>query len=132
MSVPNQKTIQIKKSSKREKNFFIIQNSNLEVAMYNLKTNSFKLYIYLANNKDGYTFDFYPCDFERIANVSPGTYRDAFCDLMNKGYILKHKNKDNYYMFFEESKKSLPQPQRKDIIQSLSEAEFELEQHNFI
>lgn len=31
--------------------------------MYNLKGNTFKLYCYLADNKNGYEMDLYPCDF---------------------------------------------------------------------
>lgn len=61
-------------SEKATKDFFKISNRNLYTALYNLKTNSFKLYCYLCDNANGYEFDLYSCDFERIANVSPDTY----------------------------------------------------------
>ena len=95
--------------------------------MYNLKTNSFKLYCYLCDNANGYEFDLYSCDFERIANVSNDTYLKAFNDLKTKGYLVAHKSKKNTYLFLEESNKELPLPPKPDSIVSLSEEEFELE-----
>jgi hypothetical protein len=96
--------------------------------MYNLKTNSFKLYCYLCDNANGYEFDLYSCDFERIANVSNDTYLKAFKDLIEKGYLVAHPSKKNTFLFLEESnKKDLPLPPKADSIVSLSEEEFELE-----
>ena len=95
--------------------------------MYNLKTNSFKLYCYLCDNSNGYEFDLYPCDFQRIANVSDDTYRKAFKDLLEKGYLVPHKEKKTTYMFLEESNKRLSPPPTADTIISMTEEEFELD-----
>ena len=55
--------------------------------MYNLKGNAFKLWIYFVDNAEGYTMDLYPVDFCTKANVSVSTYRRAFEDLLDKGYL---------------------------------------------
>ena len=75
--------------------------------MYNLKGNTFKLYCYLADNKNGYEMDLYPCDFQKIANVSYDTYKRSFNELLEKGFLLKHKSDSNIFMFVEESTKNL-------------------------
>ena len=64
-----------------------VANQILEIAMYNLKGNAFKLWIYFVDNAEGYTMDLYPVDFCTKANVSVSTYRRAFEDLLDKGYL---------------------------------------------
>ena len=111
-------------SDKASKDFFKISNKNLQIAMYNLKTNSFKLYCYLCDNANGYEFDLYSCDFERIANVSPDTYQKAFNTLIEKGYLRPHKSSKTTFMFTEESIYDLPLPDEIDNIVSLNEEDF--------
>ena len=102
MSVPNQKKILIERTSeKAAKDYLKVSNDSLEIAMYNLKGNSFKLWIYFADNKNGYAMDLYPVDFCTKAKVSDSTYRRAFEDLEDKGYLVKHPTKDNLYLFRE-------------------------------
>ena len=128
MSSPHQRTILVKRvSEKVQKDYFKISNKNLQKAMYNLKTNSFKLFCYLCDNSNGYTFDLYSCDFQRIAHVIEDTYLKAFNDLVDKGYLVEHPSKKNTYIFLEESNKELPSPPKWDAIKSLNEDEFELE-----
>ena len=95
--------------------------------MFNLKTNSFKLYCYLCDNSNDYTFDLYSCDFQRVANVSEDTYYKAFNTLVDKGYLIEHPEKKNTYLFLEESICKLQQPKRFDVIKPLNINEFELE-----
>ena len=103
MSVPNQKKIFIQRvSEKAAKDYLKVSNNSLEVAMYNLKGNAFKLWIYFADNKNGYAMDLYPVDFCTKAKVSDSTYRRAFEELENKGYLIKRvaargKNKGSYF-----------------------------------
>ena len=126
MSKPNQRTIYVKrKSDKTMKDYFKISNKNLQIAMYNLKTNSFKLYVYLCDNSDGYIFDLYSCDFERVAGVSYDTYLSSFKDLVEKGYLRPHKTEKNTFIFDEESPKKLEGPPKHDKIKSLCEEDFE-------
>ena len=64
MSVPNQKKIYIERVSENvRKDFFKVSNSNLQIAMYNLKGNAFKLWVYFTDNMNGYSMDLYPVDF---------------------------------------------------------------------
>ena len=102
MSVPNQKKIMIERSSdKALKNYLKVSNDSLEIAMYNLKGNAFKLWIYFADNKQGHLMDLYPIDFCTKAKVSDSTYRRAFEELEKKGYLIKSKSQANLYLFRE-------------------------------
>ena len=104
MSVPNQKRIFIQRSSERaQKDFLKVSNESLEIAMYNLKGNAFKLWIYFADNKNGYAMDLYPVDFCTKAKVSDSTYRRAFEELENKGFLIKSNKQKNLYLFREVS-----------------------------
>ena len=104
MSVPNQKKIFIQRvSEKAAKDYLKVSNNSLEVAMYNLKGNAFKLWIYFADNKNGYAMDLYPVDFCTKAKVSDSTYRRAFEELENKGYLIKSSKQQNLYLFKEVS-----------------------------
>ena len=131
MSSPHQRVIKVvRNSDKATKDYFKISHKNFYTAMYNLKTNSFKLYCYLCDNKDGYEFDLYPCDFQRLANVKDDTYRSAFNDLMEKGYLLPHKTKKTVFMFLEESNNDLSFPDKADKIESLNKEDFDFERKN--
>lgn len=102
MSVPNQKKILIERTSDRAtKDYLKVSNESLEIAMYNLKGNAFKLWIYFADNKNGYAMDLYPVDFCTKAKVSDSTYRRAFEDLEKKGYLIKSSKQENLYLFRE-------------------------------
>ena len=104
MSVPNQKKILIQRSSDRvQRDFLKVSNESLEIAMYNLKGNAFKLWIYFADNKNGYSMDLYPVDFCTKARVSDSTYRRAFEELENKGFLIKSNKQKNLYLFREVS-----------------------------
>ena len=104
MSVPNQKKILIQRTSDTaKKDFLKVSNRNLETAMYNLKGNTFKLWIYFTDNMNGYAMDLYPVDFCTKARVSDSTYRRAFDELEEKGYLIRSEKQSNLYMFTEES-----------------------------
>lgn len=131
MSVQNQRKIKVKRyTDKVQKDYFKISNRNLQIAMYNLKGNTFKLYCYLADNKNGYEMDLYPCDFEKVANVSYDTYKRSFAELVEQGYLIPHKEKSNIFLFVEESEKDLECPvDCVDQVESISEDEFEFQRH---
>ena len=130
-SYPNQRIIKVKRySEKARANFLKIANTSLELAMYNLKGNAFKFYIWLVDNKDGYELTLYPIQFWKKANISYDTYLNAFDELVKKGYLLKHKEKNNIYLFKEISDIASPLPEiNNDLIESLDEEEFILEEH---
>jgi hypothetical protein len=58
MAVPNQRIIYIKRNSAEvRKEYFKIGHDQLNKAAHDLKPNAFKLYIYLADNKDNYKLE---------------------------------------------------------------------------
>ena len=53
----------------------------------------------VADNANGYSLDLYPVDFCNKTGLSDSTYRRAFTELEEKGYLLKHRTMKNTYMF---------------------------------
>ena len=123
MSVPNQRKIIIERSSDKAKaDFFKVSNDSLNIAMFNLKDNAFKLWIYFADNKDGYIMDLYPVDFCSKANVSYSTYKRSFEKLEHFGYLVKSEKNENYYLFKEMSESE--NIQHPDMVNSLDTESF--------
>ena len=126
MSVPNQKKILIERTSANaKKDYLKVSNENLQLAMYNLKANSFKLWVYFVDNADGYKFDLYPVDFCTKAGVSDGTYRRAFEELEEKGYLRESQKPDykNVYLFSETG--DITKIKKPDIVNSIDTDSFE-------
>ena len=89
MSVPNQKKIYIERSTEKVKqNYLKVSNDSLKSAMYNLGSSAFMLWIYFTDNSNGYPLDLYPVDFCSITGLSDSTYRRAFKELEEKGYLI--------------------------------------------
>lgn len=104
MSVPNQKKIIIERTSETvRKDFLKVSNTSLYTAMYNLSEKAFILWIYFADNANGYAMDLYPVDFLNKSGLSRSTYDRAFAELESKGYLLKSEKQKNLYLFVEES-----------------------------
>lgn len=104
MSVPNQKKIFIKRDSDNVRvDYLKVSNDNLHAAMYNLSSSGFMLWIYFVDNANGYNMELYPVDFMSVTGLSDSTYRRAFKELEEKGYLIKSPVKRNYYLFKEKS-----------------------------
>lgn len=104
MASPNQRIIYIKRvSADVRKEFFKIGHQQLTKAAADLNGNTFKLYIYLADNKDSYKLELSSKDFIQWSGTSDSTYDRAFKELKEKGYLLKAPEKKNVYLFVEES-----------------------------
>ena len=129
MSVPNQKRIYIERASDTvRKDFLKVSNQSLHLAMYNLKPSAFLLWIYFTDNANGYSLDLYPVDFCNKTGLSDSTYRRAFTELEEKGYLLKHRTMKNTYMFRQISDYAdVP-----DQINSINEKDFESMKNDFI
>lgn len=109
MSVPNQKTIFIERSTDSvKKDFLKVSNASLNMAMSNLKPTSFMLWIYFTDNSKGYKLDLYPSNFTDLTGLSRSTYIRAFEELEEKGYLIKSKTRKNWYLFNEISDKIYP------------------------
>ena len=105
MAVPNQRIIYIMRNSEgARQNFFKIGHKQLDKAVSDLNANTFKLYVYLANNKDNYRLELSSKHFILWSGTSDSTYDRAFKELIEKGYLIEIPNKKRQYFFVEESK----------------------------
>ena len=57
-------------------------------AMSNLKGATFKLYMYILSNQDGYIFGLSQKDVAVRAGIPEATYRTAVKELIDKGYLI--------------------------------------------
>lgn len=122
MPVPNQKKIYIKRDSDTaKKNYLKVSNESLHEAMYNLKPSAFMLWIYFADNANGYAMDLYPVDFINITGLSRSTYIKCFKELEDKGYLIQSNKQNNVYLFQEISDTA----EKQDLIETLNAEEFE-------
>ena len=111
------------------KDYFKVSNENLNIALYNLKGNAFKLWVYFADNANGHIIDLYPVDFCTKAGVSDGTYRRAFTELEEKGYLTQSEKNENLYLFSEYSNsENIKAP---DIVNSLDIDDFQELKRNY-
>lgn len=117
----NQKTFTINRtipSFNDGKQFLSIYAHSLAHASRELTPVGFKLYLYLASNKDKYIKDYSPQDFANVYGVSYEAARKAPQNLEENGYLV-HLGA-NKYEFFEEPQ----EPKEKEII-------FEPERRSF-
>ena len=98
----NQKTCVIKREpvAKNTKEVFLcIYERNLKEAMKDLNGATFKLYICLMTNADGYRFDISPQYIENEYGISKSSAHRALKELEEKGYIKQVAN--NSYELYE-------------------------------
>ena len=85
MAVPNQRIIYIERSSADvRKDYFKIGHTQLTKVASDLGGNEFKLYIYLADNKDNYRLELSSKHFIEWSGTSDSTYDRAFKELKDK------------------------------------------------
>lgn len=117
MAVPNQRIIYIKRNSAEvRKEYFKIGHDQLNKAAHDLKPNAFKLYIYLADNKDNYKLELSSKHFLQWSGMSDSTYDKAFKELKDKEYLIQAPDQKNVYLFVEESRNYKDRHEREDKI----------------
>ena len=85
----NQRCVRItKEKSDRENPYSIFNIAALQGALKNLKPNAFKLWAYLNANADNYVFGFSSQVFRGVTGMAQNTYRAAWDELVNRGYLL--------------------------------------------
>lgn len=100
MLVANQKTVRTVKEEQGV--HFSLSVIGLQKAMQSLKGEAFKLWMYLAKNKDDYVFSLSNVDALQWGVGSKSSYTRAIKELKEKGYlVLIQKNK---YYFIENPK----------------------------
>lgn len=119
MAVPNQRIIYIERSSADvRKDYFKIGHTQLTKVASDLGGNAFKLYIYLADNKDNYKLELSSKHFIEWSGTSDSTYDRAFKELKEKQYLIQAPDKKNVYLFVEESRNYNERHQEDKIILS--------------
>lgn len=100
MSLPNQKKIKIHKEPCDSDNLYSIININaLNAAMKNLtQSGTFKLWVYLVKNQDGYSFDLSCVDCSEWG-IKKDTYHNSVKELISKGYLQNIGA--NKYIFYD-------------------------------
>ena len=107
--VPNQNKIFICKSLTDSDNPYIkLNNEALEESFYNFSNRGvgFKLYLYLAMNKDEREFNLSSAHFMAFANCSRKAYTNAFKELVELGYLVleeTNENNNGFYTFYDKS-----------------------------
>ena len=96
MSVPNQKIIRIQRK-KYQKNFLQIGSDEWHEAVNNLRPSAFTIYLYLADNRDGFLLEMSAVTIEKLFGIKKSSYHNALKELEEKGYLQKEQG--NTYSF---------------------------------
>lgn len=127
MAAPNQRIIYIERESEKVRtDFFKIGHSQLNRAASDLEANAFKLYIYLADNSNNYKLELSSKHFIEWSGTSDSTYKRAFNELVEKGYLIKAPEHKNIYLFREISSNYDERHQEDKIVLSDKETIEEL------
>lgn len=70
-------------------------------AMSTLSYSAFMLYSYMALNADNYEEWFSTAILIQRTNLTESTYRKAFSELLDKGYLIQDESWKNHYIFYE-------------------------------
>lgn len=107
-TVPNQRIVSINKAP-TDKTHLYTKNSlsALDKAAKLESDGAFRLYIYLAKNQNNYAFALSSKAFFDWCGIGTGGYNTGFKELVEKGYLVKDKNIDVIYHFFEEPQESM-------------------------
>lgn len=101
ISYPNQKYIKVNKEICNSDNLYATINiDSLYLAMGDLNGSAFKMWCYMAKNRDD--FGFYLSQEDVVGNwgvCSKSTYHRAIKELIEKGYLQEKTN--NHYIFHE-------------------------------
>ena len=97
---PNQRRITYRKFA--EKTGYTKININAaHQAMNNLSYSAFMLYSYMALNANNYEEWFSPALLVQRTYFTESTYRKAFSELLEKGYLIQDEKWKRHYTFYE-------------------------------
>ena len=114
MSVPNQKILIITKSELTMPPFLQISQEDWQAAYKELSPSSFAVYLYMAQNKNGYHFEFSPTAIANTGIMSKGKASKARQELEEKGYI-----EDGHFYVESRSKRIAQKNMKKEISQTI-------------
>ena len=100
---PNQKQVTIQKVPIKKKGdyFLMIQKDALEKAAQKLDAGPFKLYIYLSNNMNGYSFNLSQIAVERSFGMKHNQFYKSIEKLIDAGYLYQPDPNKNNWVFRE-------------------------------
>lgn len=105
MSVPNQRFITNNKAptdGNTRKNFYTpINLEALHNARIILTPNAFKFWTYLAENRNGFTFELSKVDTLKQCRFSARTYSTVFKELEDNRFLIPRKEGGNHFDFYE-------------------------------
>lgn len=103
---PNQKDITVHKEPCNKTNLYAMFNLDaLHKAMKDLTANAFMLWLYIAQNQEGYNFALSNVAFKEATGIGKTAYDNAVDLLIDKGYLVLVKGKTTYD-FFELSREN--------------------------
>lgn len=83
------------------KKFLCVYEESLKRAFKSLSNSAFKTYIYLLNNRDGYSLEYSPAAISAETGLSLETIRRNFKELEEKRFLIKSNDRNNLYDFYE-------------------------------
>lgn len=102
VTVPNQKVITVKHDICDKTHLYTKCNiAANNMAMKELSANAYKLYMYFNLNQNNYTLALSYVAVHNLTNMADKTYQRAVKELIEKGYLVKEKDKKNAYIFYE-------------------------------
>ena len=127
---PNQKTITVCKELCDKQHYYTTINLNaLERAAIDLKSGAFKLWVYLAQNQNNYTFALSNKAVAEYFGIKKDQYDNAVKELIEKGYLIETAK--NKYKFVElavkDTIKSGEKPQKEMVKDTTENVVFPLE-----
>jgi len=99
MSTPNQKKIKTKKT-KPSSDFLLISNQDWIEASKTLSAPGFQMYLWLIRHDPSFTNELSKQAFMNSFGVSESTYKRAWSDLKDKGYVRPSKEGSNIYYIY--------------------------------
>ena len=133
-TVENQKIIIVSKELADKRHpYTIINLEALRYARQLLKVSDFKVWTYIAENQNQYTFALSCVAFCRECGISKNTYHTAIQSLIEKGFLVPQKaEKNNTYIFYELPKKETdPESEEDASIQIPPDKISELQKFQF-
>lgn len=126
MSVPNQRIIYIQRTSNDVKsNYLKVSNESMAKATKDIhKIGTYKLWLYLCSNRNGYKKELSSAHFINWSNTSQSTYDRAWKELIELGYIKQSDKNKNVFYFFEESETYNERISYNMIIEPMDDNEF--------
>ncbi len=106
----NQKIVKVIKQKFDKKQYLMVSDESLYNAMQNLEPNTFKVWLYLCDNCDGYILSLSSKHISELCNISPNTCRRCIVELVDKGYLEEaeiYGITKNEYLFWEGGKEHM-------------------------